>query len=589
MWYHIVPERFRNSNPYNDPLKQEIVGKDGKDWQVHPWASDWFKPQIWEANRKLSFDDLVAQRRFGGDLRGVMEKLPYLKELGVNVIYLAPIFESRSILKYNASTFHHIDDNFGVRRGGGWPRLASGPNPGEAKKKPDEKDEKEAISLEEKLRAETEDPKTWVLSSSDEVFLALVESAHKEGMKVVISSVFDYCGKDFWAFRNLREKQMESPYKDWFEVLSWDDPATPDTVEFDYKCWQDDRGLPLFRKTEGGFAEPVQKYILDCTRRWLDPNGDGNPADGIDGWFIAEAQTLDEPFVEQWVKLMKSINPNVVTICDGDDLSSPIAADFDLTFTDNFTRVVQKYFVQQEPSLNDFSDQLDGLRKENTANPLSQLHRLSDYRVDRIGTIVRNQVHSDSTNGESHDILAYDPRKPDSKQREVQRAMVFFQLTYPGAPVTYYGDENGMWGGARRDVVKPMLWREFVYEKETYSTILPDSNDESENAVDMILIQLYLQLQKIRSENPALQKGDFKMVHLDDETDVFGFTRQFEKNEVLVVFNNGDKRRSVEIGDLWKDDTKFKDGIKDEKYRVENGKVKVDLEKKTGTILIKQK
>ena len=107
-WYQIVPDRFRNHNPYNDPIKERVVGDSIDDWQTHPWVSDFHKLQIWEEGRDASFKEIVEQRRYGGDLGGIMERLDYLKGLGVDVILLNPVFESASVLKYDAVTLHQI-------------------------------------------------------------------------------------------------------------------------------------------------------------------------------------------------------------------------------------------------------------------------------------------------------------------------------------------------------------------------------------------------------------------------------------------------------------------------------------------------
>ena len=117
--------------------------------------------------------------------------------LGVDVILLNPVFESSSVLKYDAVTLHHVDNNFGTKRKEDW----------------------------EKIQSEREDPSTWTLSTSDEVFLELIERAHKLDIKIVIEAQFTYCSSDFWAFKDLTENQQDSPYSDWFDVLSWDDPA----------------------------------------------------------------------------------------------------------------------------------------------------------------------------------------------------------------------------------------------------------------------------------------------------------------------------------------------------------------------------
>ena len=564
VWYQILPERFRNVNPANDPLKQQVVGKEVKDWQIHPWASDWYKLQIWEIERGLDFEALVWGRRYGGDLLGVMEKLRYLKDLGVDVIYLNPVFESPSVEKFDAATFHHIDDNFGLDRDGD----------------------------REKIENEKEDPKTWTLTKADEVFLELISEAHKLEMKVVIDAVFHYCGREFWAFKDLQEKQQKSAYKDWFEVLSWDDPVTPDTVEFAYTSRQNDKQLPLFKKGENGPAQPVKKYLLDVTRRWLDPNGDGSPVDGVDGWVIHDAQELGSSFVAEWTKLVKSINPLALTVADRKETQGWGENPFDLIANYHLTPVMQDFFIATggKRAVSQFNAQLEQWRQ---ALPVSVFHsalnRLSDYKKERIATVIRNSSATGSHDGAIQNGHYYDPRKPDKENIQSQKLLTIFQLTYPGAPVILFGDESGMWGGDYRDVLKPMLWRDFVYEKESYSTIRPDLKDEIPNVFDAELFDLYRRLNKIRHDHPAIQKGDFQTILVDDAKSLYAFSRRFDKNEVIVILNNSDQRQEFEFTMAWNDKNKVKDVLNEKKYLSIDGKVKVSLEKKWGAILIKLK
>ena len=116
VWYQIFPERFRNGDTGNDPTVSEVPEAEGHpDWQVHPWTSDWYAMQPWEKAQEDTFYafPIVFARRYGGDLVGVIEKLDYLKDLGVDGIYFNPVFEAESLHKYDGASFHHIDDNFG--------------------------------------------------------------------------------------------------------------------------------------------------------------------------------------------------------------------------------------------------------------------------------------------------------------------------------------------------------------------------------------------------------------------------------------------------------------------------------------------
>ena len=98
VWYQIFPERFRNGNPKNDPTVNSIAGgwphENPKAWAVVPWTADWFKPQEWETVDDKGFYYHAQQRRYGGDLQGVLDKLDYLSDLGINAIYFNPLFQS---------------------------------------------------------------------------------------------------------------------------------------------------------------------------------------------------------------------------------------------------------------------------------------------------------------------------------------------------------------------------------------------------------------------------------------------------------------------------------------------------------------
>ena len=104
VFYQIFPERFRNGDPTNDPTRESLEYPEivGDAWRLSRWTADWYARADWEQALGDSFyDDGVFHRRYGGDLRGVIEKLDYLKDLGVNVIYFNPVFYGRSLHKYD--------------------------------------------------------------------------------------------------------------------------------------------------------------------------------------------------------------------------------------------------------------------------------------------------------------------------------------------------------------------------------------------------------------------------------------------------------------------------------------------------------
>ncbi|MFQ5648952.1 MAG: alpha-amylase family glycosyl hydrolase [bacterium] len=562
VWYQILPERFRNINPANDPIKERVVGKKVDDWQVHPWASDWYKLQVWEQERDLPFPDLVNNRRYGGDLIGVIEKLPYLKDLGIHVLYLTPVFESPSVEKYDISTLHHIDNNFGLNRKEDW----------------------------QKILSEKEDPASWTLTSSDEMFIELITQAHELEIKVVIEAVFNFCGRGFWAFRDLEENQQNSKYKEWFEVTSWDDPMTPDTVEFDYTCWRGDRGRPLFKKDEHGLlAAPIQKYIFDITKRWMDPNDDGDPVDGIDGWFINHVEDLPGQFWREWNDFVKSLNANAVTISE----QRSDRDGFDLWMHHEYSRLLRDFFVikHDKMTVTQFCQNLHSIRDRLPDKlELSLISQLSSHRTERIASTIVNakpSVAAGSSAKNGH--YGYDPVKPDTAHRKVQKLLTIFQLTYPSAPAIFFGDESGMWGGAYPDNIKPMLWKEFVYERETYKTVSPELKAVSDNGFDQEIFDVYRRLNQVRLRNPALTVGEYYEHLVDDERRLLVYSRRHKKAEVIVFLNFSEKKQSVELTPGWKKNLKVKDPFGVKKYRLDKFDIKLELAPMSGRVLVKEK
>ncbi|MBC8375191.1 MAG: alpha-amylase, partial [FCB group bacterium] len=285
IWYQIFPERFRNGDQSNDPTVTTLAGTwpyaQPEDWQVSPWNSDWYEMQPWELNTGEDFWYNSQLRRYGGDLQGVIDKLDYLSDLGINAIYLNPVFESPSLHKYGCSMWHHIDNNFG----------------------PDPAGDEEVWKLENPA-----DPETWVWTAADSLFLDLLTEAHDREIKVIIDGVFNHTGIPFWAFDKIKEKGPESEFADWFTILSYDDPATPED-EFDWQGWYGVKDLPELAEDDHGPVDGAKEHIHAVVKRWMDPNGDGDPSDGIDGWRLDVAEMVAMDFWREFRVWCRDINP----------------------------------------------------------------------------------------------------------------------------------------------------------------------------------------------------------------------------------------------------------------------------------------
>ncbi len=182
----------------------------------------------------------------------------------------------------------------------------------------------------------------------------------------------------------------------------------------------------------------------------------------------------------------------------------------------------------------------------------------------------------------------YDPRKPTATDRKIHKLIAIFQMTYLGAPMIYYGDEAGMWGGTDPDERMPMVWPELTYENLTYDLVQPENKDVDSVEFDRGLFEFYKKLIKIRRDHPALRYGDFKTALVDDENGTFAFSRTHIKNEILVVLNNSETREEVEIAGLWEDGTKAEDVLNGGMFQIKEQKLKISIGSKWGAVLAKR-
>jgi len=527
VWYQIFPERFADGDKKNDSTLVDKVdaeyGKEIPGWHTSRWTSDWFAQSQWEKNLGGKFGWHLTQRRYGGDIQGIIDHLDYLKSLGVGAIYLNPMFDAVSLHKYDASTYHHIDVNFG----------------------PDPIGDKKIIASEN-----PDDPSTWKWTSADKLFLKLIREVHKHGMKIIIDGVFNHTGTHFWAFQDILKNREKSIYKDWYEITSFSDS----TGKLDYKGWWGTKTLPVFNRTKLDLAEGPKQYIFNITKRWMDPNGDGLSGDGIDGWRLDVANEVPMGFWNDWHKLVKSINPEAIIIGELWELSPDfITSDgpFDALMNYNFAFAVNKFFIAQKTKIS-VTDFIKGLHQIDETYPeqnLDILQNLVDsHDTERISSMIKNPDRKYDYDGNSNNPN-YDPSKPTAEDYQMQKLIAAFQMTYRGAPMIYYGDEVGMWGADDPYDRQPMVWSNLKYDdqvitpesgfKKGYGTYKVEQNED--------LLSFYKKIISIRNYNPALKYGNVSFIYTNNQKDSFAFEREFKNEKMIVAFNIGNEEDRLEI------------------------------------------
>ena len=510
VWYQIFPERFRNGEESNDPGRfseyENLVG----------WNTDWWDVLPGETAADGEFDNFytgtgdVWNRRYGGDLQGVREKLPYLKELGVNAIYFNPIFEAESMHKYDTSDFRHVDDNFGVR---------------------DDGDE-----YPPRFEGETADPATWVWSPSDEVFLDFLEEAHAQGFKVIIDGVFNHTGRAHPFFQDVLQNGRDSEYADWFEITDWGtggDPGTEGGIQ--WAAWDQPNGhLPVFKKDdELGLAEGPRQHIFDITKRWTDPDGDPSTRDGVDGWRLDVPGDIPHPFWKDWREVVKAANPDAYITGEIWSFAEPWLQgdEFDATMNYPFAMLAQDYFVDRETAISteEFDERLrDLISRYPRPITLAMQNLMASHDTDRLASMFVNPdrpydgANRPQDNAASFDGPAYSDREPSEEERRRMRQLVMFQHAFVGAPMTYYGDEAGMWSPDDPSNRQPLPW--------------PDRGPYPAGiGFDEAVFADFQRAMAIRGSVPALRSADFEPVLVGDE--VYAFKRESEDGLAYVVLS----------------------------------------------------
>lgn len=585
IWYQIMVERFRNGGTKNNPTRESLQGAwpdwVPESWATTPWTQDWYKKDTWFYQcDDPDFYHGIQARRYGGDLQGVLDKIDYLVELGITAVFFNPLNDAPSMHKYDPAYYHHIDRYFG-------------PDPvGDGLKMQSEK---------------KDDPKQWVWTAADQLFLKVVSALHAHGIKVIMDYSWNHTGKNFWALQDIRQNGKSSKYYDWYSIYQLDESSTP-MDEMKYKYWAGASTLPELKEVLEGdlpadgrlgrlegnlFSPSLKEHIFAVASRWLDPDGDGNPQDGVDGFRLDVAAEVPIGFWKEFRAKVRNINPEAYLVGEiwwekwPDDLLDPkpfLGEAFDAVMNYRWYREARRFFGRNvestPPSL--FSERIRQL-----LDPLSIEHNLAMMNVaathdsPRLATSLFNQnkYKFQATGRDSN----YRIGKPDEEARARQRMLLLHQFTYLGAPHIWYGDEVGMWGADDPDCRKPMVWEDLVYETETHEVDGKQHGRYHEVHVDKELFKYYQDLIQFRKDYPELIDGDLEFILQNDEQGLLAYKRSLGEKVILVVFNTSLQTKPLSLSNI---KGQFKDWQNGVEYRID-GQLELDLPALKGTALIK--
>ena len=504
--YQIFVDRFCNGDPSNDVEDGEYVyiGEPVckvKDWNEFPAAMD-------------------IRRFHGGDLQGVLDKLDYLEELGVEVIYFNPLFVSPSNHKYDIQDYDYIDPHYGVIIEDGGEVLPEG-----------EKDNTRAT----KYQKRTGDIRN--LEASNRLFAKLVEEMHTRGMRVILDGVFNHCGSfNKWMDRErIYEPQPEyekgayvsaqSPYRDFFHFFDEREEAWPYNKNYD--GWWGHDTLPKLNYED---SPTLEEYILNIGKKWV------SPPYNADGWRLDVAADLgysneyNHIFWESFRKAVKSANPQALILAEhygdpgewlqGDEWDSVMNYDAFMEPLTWFLTGMEKHSDERRTDLWGNADNFVNTMNHFMASMLTPslqvaMNELSNHDHSRFLTrtnhIVGRVAQLGSKAAEEGINLA------------VMREAVAVQMTWVGAPTVYYGDEAGVCGFTDPDSRRTYPWGQ--------------ENRE--------LVEFHKEMIRIHKREKLLRTGSLKM--LSWSSNVLAYARFQEGEQIIVVLNNSKELKEVTI------------------------------------------
>ena len=502
--YQIYTDRFYNGDPSNDVLTNEYKYIGENVTRVDNW------------NKYPAY--MGVREFYGGDLEGVLQKLDYLQDLGIDAIYFNPLFVSPSNHKYDIQDYDYIDPHFGkiVDDGG---------------------------ELLEGERTENKDATKYIkrvtgyanLEASNRFFAEFVKEAHKRGIKVIIDGVFNHCGSfNKWMDRERIYEQQEgyekgayvdknSPYHDFFRFF--DENKWPYNGTYD--GWWGHDTLPKLNY-EG--SRELRDYVLRIARKWV------SPPYNVDGWRLDVAADLghspefNHQFWKDFRRAVKEANPNAVIIAEhyGDPSGWLMGDEWDTIMNyDAFMEPVTWFLTGMQKHSDDFrrdllgnADAFEGMMREAiyrfmAPTLFTTMNELSNHDHSRFLTRTNHVVGRVADKGYEAANQGVD--------KAVMREAVVIQMTWAGSPTLYYGDEAGVCGFTDPDNRRSYPW----------------GNEDKE------LIRFHKEIIKIHKENRELKTGAGIMLHKD--YNVIAYGRFIKNNEIIVVVNNNDHEKEIEM------------------------------------------
>ena len=544
--YQIMVDRFNNGDKSNDVMTNEYayIGRGVSK------VENWMEPPAVDGTRQF----------YGGDLQGVIDKLEYLEKLGVEVIYFNPIFVSPSNHKYDTQDYDYIDPHFGKIVNDNGKLLKDGDNNNEHA---------------QRYKVRTTDLAN--LEASNKLFVELVEKAHAHGIKIIIDGVFNHCGsfnkwmdKEKFYTKNKNYKSgayisKDSPYNLYFKFL---EDRWPDNNSFE-GWW----GFDTLPKLNYEGSKELCDYIIEVGKKWV------SPPYNVDGWRLdvaadlGHSQEFNHEFWKKFRKAVKEANPEAIILAEhygdanswlqGDQWDTIMNYDGFMDPVTWFLTGVDKHSDNSNPGMRGdagtfkLTMQYQMSRMQNQSL-LVAMNELSNHDHSRFLTRTNRMVGRVGTAGTaaaSQDI-----------DEAIFKQGVVMQMTLPGAPTLYYGDEAGVCGWTDPDNRRTYPWGHENFE----------------------ILEFYRETIAIHRQHKVFKTGSYKP--LVEQRDLLCYGRFDMDNAAFVLINTSDTYKTVSIP-TWtlgvEDGESFERLIETSREFYNCGRVKVVQENNIVTVTVK--
>lgn len=544
--YQIMVDRFNNGDKSNDVMTNEYayIGRGVSK------VENWMEPPAVDGTRQF----------YGGDLQGVIDKLEYLEKLGVEVIYFNPIFVSPSNHKYDTQDYDYIDPHFGKIVNDNGKLLKDGDNNNEHA---------------QRYKVRTTDLAN--LEASNKLFVELVEKAHAHGIKIIIDGVFNHCGsfnkwmdKEKFYTKNKNYKSgayisKDSPYNLYFKFL---EDRWPDNNSFE-GWW----GFDTLPKLNYEGSKELCDYIIEVGKKWV------SPPYNVDGWRLdvaadlGHSQEFNHEFWKKFRKAVKEANPEAIILAEhygdanswlqGDQWDTIMNYDGFMDPVTWFLTGVDKHSDNSNPGMRGdagtfkLTMQYQMSRMQNQSL-LVAMNELSNHDHSRFLTRTNRMVGRVGTAGTaaaSQDI-----------DEAIFKQGVVMQMTLPGAPTLYYGDEAGVCGWTDPDNRRTYPWGHENFE----------------------ILEFYRETIAIHRQHKVFKTGSYKP--LVEQRDLLCYGRFDMDNAAFVAINTSDTDKTVSIP-TWtlgvEDGESFERLIETSREFYNCGRVKVVQENDVVTVTVK--